>query len=202
MESDEPGTVVDMGWELGPAHRQSLLSLARCALTDFLIDGFIQPIESQEPIFLQPRGVFVTLWRHDNGDLRGCRGEPRPQRPLIEAVVLMTIAAAIDDPRFLPVVAEELPLLKIEINILTQPQPILRQQIEIGRHGLLIEGPQDGGLLLPEVALRHHMNLDEFLTTLCAKAHLPEGAWRNPDCRLYAFETLVLLEDVQSMATD
>ena len=67
----------------------------------------------------------------------------------------MALAAALDDPRFTSVRTEELPDLRIEISVLTPLRPIEPQQIEIGRHGLLILAGRRRGLLLPQVAVEH-----------------------------------------------
>ena len=91
---------------------------------------------------------FVTLWRR-YGELRGCRGECSAHQPLVAAVGFMALAAALDDPRFAAVKAGELAELRIEISVLTPLYPIEPQQIEIGRHGLMIiEGRRRGLLLL------------------------------------------------------
>jgi AmmeMemoRadiSam system protein A len=129
------------------------------------------------------------------GDLRGCRGETQARRPLIESVVLMSIASATDDPRFHPVGAEEVPGLHLEINALTPLTPILPEAVEVGRHGLMIVRGGYAGLLLPDVATRYQWDAEKFLRAVCRKAGLRENAWKAPDAKLFSFETEVWGED-------
>ena len=68
-------------------------------------------------------GVFVTL--NINHSLRGCIGYPEPVKPLIDAVLDVSIAAAFEDPRFLPLTENEFELIDIEISILTKPKEVI-----------------------------------------------------------------------------
>lgn len=174
--------------------RHLLLQVAREALRRVFalaVDDVIDVSEAgrTHPALRVPRAVFVTLWRRDTGELRGCRGESTPSRPLVEAVADMTCAAAFDDPRFAPVTDGELPRLQLEISVLSPLHPIPPGDVEPGRHGLLIVAGRSRGLLLPQVALEHGMSRTEFLAALCWKAGLPEDAWQRPGVELLAFET-------------
>jgi AmmeMemoRadiSam system protein A len=125
----------------------------------------------------EPRGVFTTL--HIRGRLRGCVGYVRPTAPVYRAVAETARAAAFEDNRFPPVTREEAPLLEIELSILSPPQPIQPEAIQIGRHGLLISQHERRGLLLPQVALEHKWSLETFLEQTCLKAGLPPNAWQK-----------------------
>jgi uncharacterized protein len=138
---------------------------------------------------------FVTLWRRDTGALRGCRGECSAHQPLVAAVGFMALAAALDDPRFAAVTAGELAELRIEISVLTPLYPIEPQQIEIGRHGLMIIEGRRRGLLLPQVAVEHQMSREQFLEAVCWKASLPADAWQSASASLWAFETASWIEE-------
>lgn len=138
---------------------------------------------------------FVTLWRRGTGALRGCRGECSAHQPLASAVGFMALATALDDPRFAAVTARELADLLIEISVLTPLHPIEPQQVEVGRHGLLIVEGRRRGLLLPQVAVEHQMNRDQFLEAVCWKAGLPTDAWQSASASLWAFETASWIEE-------
>jgi|SRR5829696_3150897 AmmeMemoRadiSam system protein A len=163
--------------------------LAQQAVEDAVHRGLASASGEERDQLLAPRACFVTLWRRDNGDLRGCRGECSAQRPLAMAVGFMALATALDDPRFVAVTAEELPELLIEISVLAPLHPIEPEQVEIGRHGLMIVDGRRRGLLLPQVAIKHQMNRMKFLGALCCKAGLPADAWRSAAASLWAFET-------------
>jgi AmmeMemoRadiSam system protein A len=98
-------------------------------------------------------------------------------------------SAATEDPRFAPVQPAELPTLDIEVSVLgplERIDPGDPAQIEIGRHGLVIERGYHRGLLLPQVATEWGWDRETFLDHLCAKAGLPRGAWRE-GATLYRF---------------
>ena len=99
----------------------------------------------------EPRGAFTTL--HLFGELRGCIGYVLPAGSLYQTVAETARAAAFDDPRFQPVTEDEAPHLKIEISVLSVPRPIRPEEIEVGKHGLIVTAGARRGLLLPQVPL-------------------------------------------------
>lgn len=59
--------------------------------------------------------------------------------PLCEVVAEMTRAAAFEDPRFMPVTADELSDIDIEISVLTPMRRINSiDEFELHRHGIYI----------------------------------------------------------------
>jgi AmmeMemoRadiSam system protein A len=123
----------------------------------------------------QPRGAFSTLYLH--GELRGCVGYVLAVSPVYRAVADTARAAAFEDTRFDPVPLPEARELEIELSILSSPQPISADAVEIGRHGLLISMNGRRGLLLPQVPVEHHWDRVTFLEQTCRKAGLPLDAW-------------------------
>jgi AmmeMemoRadiSam system protein A len=154
---------------------------------------------AQQPALLARAACFVTLWRRDTGELRGCRGECSAHQELRYAAAYMALAAAQDDPRFAAVTAAELPALRIEISVLTPLHGMDPSDVEIGRHGLMITGGTHAarrrGLLLPQVAVEHNMTREQFLEAVCWKAGLPLDAWQSADVTLWAFETESWMEN-------
>ncbi|UCC73811.1 MAG: AmmeMemoRadiSam system protein A [Gemmatimonadota bacterium] len=175
--------------ELSAEEKRTLLNLARQTLDDYLGRGRLPRYETRSSALLQKRAAFVTLWNRDSGELRGCRGEAYPCRPLVDSVMQMAIAAATDDPRFPPVTADEVPDLRIDINALTPMRSIRPEEVVVGRHGLRIVQGAETGLLLPEVPVRYGWDRQEYLRWVCKKAGLPEDAWRAEDTELYGFES-------------
>src|SRR5258706_7139136 len=125
----------------------------------------------------EPRGAFTTL--HLDGQLRGCVGYVVGEKPLIQTVAETAIAAAFHDPRFPAVTAAEAPRLKLEISVLSLPQPIRPEAIVPGRHGLIVSLGPRRGLLLPQVATEHDWDAETFLAQTCVKAGLPPNAWQR-----------------------
>ncbi len=162
-----------------------MLTLARAAIVSALEDKPLSRAASEPTSLSLCQGVFVTLEVHEK--LRGCIGVIEPREPLRESIVHCAQSAALHDPRFSSLRAEELPDLVIEISVLSELFPIALQQIQIGRHGLLVATENHRGLLLPQVATEHKLSREEFLEETCHKAGLPREAWRAPQTQIYAF---------------
>jgi AmmeMemoRadiSam system protein A len=138
------------------------------------------------------RGAFTTL--HEDGALRGCVGYVFPMYSLYRTVAETAVAAAFSDTRFLPVAREELPKLKFDISVLSPMQAIEPEEVEVGRHGLLITYGSRRGLLLPQVPLEHHWDRKTFLRETCIKAGLPQDAWEH-GAKVEAFTAEVFGEE-------
>jgi uncharacterized protein (TIGR00296 family) len=127
------------------------------------------------------------------GELRGCIGFPYPTKPLATAVQEAAVAAALYDPRFPAVRAEELSLLEVESSVLTEPKPLSPRQVEVGVHGLIVRKGAKSGLLLPQVALEYRWGREEFLGQTCVKAGLEPDAWKA-GAEIFGFEAQVFSE--------
>jgi uncharacterized protein len=167
------------------AERRALLELARNAIVEAVSRGELLENIPRDGIFAERRGAFVTV--HVHGELRGCIGVVEGDEPLGQAIARCAVSAARTDTRFAPVRPEELTDLQIEISLLSLLAPITVEEIELGRHGLVISQGQHRGLLLPQVAPEHGFTKEQFLEETCRKAALPRDAWRSPDTRIYGF---------------
>jgi len=156
--------------------RDLLLRLAHESILSALEERKI-PLDPPTEHLAEPRGAFTTLYLR--GQLRGCVGYVLPVSPVYRAVADTARAAAFEDTRFHPVTLLEARDLEIELSILSPPQPISAEAIEIGRHGLLITMAGHRGLLLPQVPTEHHWDRTTFLEQTCRKAGLPLDAWKN-----------------------
>jgi len=180
---------------LTPADRLTLLQVARQSVANYFARVEDPPPDTDSPVLLAHGACFVTLWSRTGGELRGCRGEVTAHQPLIAAVTQIAIAAATDDPRFVPVTPAELLCLRFEISVLSPMQPIRPQDVELGRHGLFVVRGGQRGLLLPQVPVEHGMDRAEFLRAVCWKAGLPADAWQQAGTRLFSFTTDTWDED-------
>jgi AmmeMemoRadiSam system protein A len=177
---------------LDESDKKELLRIARATLREYLTTGFLPPGAPHRAALLQPRGAFVTL--HAQGQLRGCIGRVDVDTPLYLAVEQLAIAAAMRDPRFEPLRLEELPQIKIEISLLSELHAAKPDDIQIGRHGLVVTRGARRGLLLPQVATEHSLTRDQFLAETCGKAGLPADAWQSADVKLETFTAEVFAE--------
>ncbi|MGA9800485.1 MAG: AmmeMemoRadiSam system protein A [Terriglobales bacterium] len=156
--------------------RQLLLRLAHDAITTTLEQREISTV-SPSAHLSEPRGAFTTLYYR--GALRGCVGYVLPVTSLYRTVAETARGAAFDDSRFVPVTLEEARELQVSLSVLSPPQPIQADQVEVGRHGLLISLGPYRGLLLPQVPVEHGWDRSTFLEQTCRKAGLPLTAWQS-----------------------
>jgi AmmeMemoRadiSam system protein A len=169
-----PGSEVEN--EYSPEERVFLLNLAHQAISTALSSQDVSH-EAPSPHLGESRGVFTTLYLRS--ELRGCVGYALPITSLYQAVIETARGAAFEDPRFPPVNASELADLKVSLSVLSPLKPIRAEQVEIGRHGLLVTLGTRRGLLLPQVPLEHGWNQIEFLEQTCRKAGLPRDVWQK-----------------------
>lgn len=177
---------------------KTLVGLARQAILNYLNNR--QLITAPEGLSEKLRtksGVFVTLnTTRPAHELRGCIGFPYADEPLVNATIKAAVYAATDDPRFEPVTSKELQeSVTVEITVLTSPIALesndrkkLPDMVEIGRHGLIVEGMGTSGLLLPQVATEWKWDTSEFLMNCCLKAGLPPDSWLLNEVKVKTFE--------------
>ena len=177
-------------FEYSPEERQILLQLAHDAIAAHL-GGVVLDFAPPSEHLAEKRGAFTTL--HLDGQLRGCIGYPMAVAPLYRTIGETAIAAGFEDPRFLPVVEDEVAELKVEISVLSPLRPIEPEQIEIGKHGLFASHGNRRGLLLPQVPLELGWDRETFLAQTCMKAGLDPGSWKF-GVRLEAFTAEVFGE--------
>ena len=170
---------------LSEADRRALLQLARKAVVEAVTHGGLPEQIPHDGVFAERRGAFVTL--HVQRRLRGCIGVIEADQPLGDSIVRCAASSALQDPRFPPMRAEDLAELQIEISLLSAPAPISLEEVEVGRHGLLVSRGEQRGLLLPQVAVQHHLNREQFFEETCRKAQLPREVWRDPGTQLFGF---------------
>ena len=177
--------------QLTDAEKHRLLELARTALEEAVRYGRMSEAVEPEEALRTPCGAFVTLYKGRH--LRGCIGHIEALRPLYVTVRECAKAAALDDPRFDPVTPVELPSLRLDISVLSPLVEVAPQDVEVGRHGLLISHGVRRGLLLPQVAVEWNWDRERFLKETCLKAGLPPDAWQH-GARIQAFTAQVLKE--------
>ncbi len=161
--------------EYSPAEREILLKLAHHAIESHLLCEMVD-LTPPSPHLAEERGAFTTL--HIEKALRGCIGYVLPVTSLYRTIAETARAAAFEDPRFHPVMPEEAPQLSVEISVMSPLFAIRPDEVEIGKHGLLIGLEGRRGLLLPQVPLEHGWDRETFLRETCRKAHLAPDAWK------------------------
>lgn len=181
-----------------------LVNFARQTVTTYLETGKLVQVPADiEPKLMEPCGVFVTLNSVSNGTkrLRGCIGLPYPTSPLVKAVIEAAFSAATQDPRFPPVVLQELDNIVFEVSVLTPPELVKVEKpteypskIKVGRDGLILEQGYHKGLLLPQVPVEWNWDSEEFLCQTAVKAGLSPDAWLVKGTKIYRFEGIIFEE--------
>jgi AmmeMemoRadiSam system protein A len=171
--------------------RETVLRAARQAIVD--VTAGRRPYEAPATgVFARRTGAFVSL--HRGGELRGCIGHIGADQSLGQVISHCAVAAAVEDPRFAPVTAEEVPGLDIEVSVLTEAVRVFDlSEIEVGRDGLIVEHHGHKGLLLPQVATEYGWDREAFLARTCAKAGLPADSWAR-GAAVYRFQAEVFGE--------
>lgn len=171
---------------LGP----TLLQLARHAIARHLGQN-PPPPDALPPALLAPGATFVTLTRQ--GQLRGCIGSLMAHRPLGEDVQQNAVAAAVRDPRFPPLSADELPGIRVEVSLLTAPTPLaFRDEAEAlarlrpGIDGVIFHAGPRRSTFLPQV-WEQLPTPAVFMAHLKQKAGLPADYW-GPEVRLECYQ--------------
>ncbi len=173
--------------KLGAEERKFLLDLARKTLVRVTAGGEVPAVEAKDvpPKLVEKQACFVTLTK--DGALRGCIGHLSAMEPLHQAVADNARNAALRDPRFLPVTPDEVGKLKIEISVLTEPQPLafsspddLLSKLHPNEDGVLLHiGPRTA-TFLPQVWAQIPDKV-KFLEHLSQKAGCDPSDWRGKD---------------------
>jgi len=168
-----------------PEERKWMLQLARKALKESVATGKPAPADAANlgRKLTEPKGCFVTLTK--DGSLRGCIGHILPQESLYKAIMDNARNAALRDPRFPPVRADEVGKIEIEISVLTNPEPLyfkdsqdLLNQLQPGKDGVILKIGDHMATYLPQV-WEQIPDKQNFLSSLAAKAGCGANAWKT-----------------------
>jgi AmmeMemoRadiSam system protein A len=179
-------------FQLTEDDQQLLLRIARNAVRSYLSGQ--APRFSEMPVgpLSQVHGVFVSI--HQNGDLRGCIGNIHAVSPLYRTVAECAIAAAVGDPRFMPLMAAQLPSVDFEVSVLSPLHRVLDiEEIEVGKHGLVVSKKNARALLLPQVATTYGWDREQLLEETCRKAGLRADDWKQ-DATIESFSAVIFSE--------
>ena len=173
--------------ELSASERKALLDLARRTLVSVAAGGEVPEAASKDVSarLAEKKACFVTLTK--DGVLRGCIGHLTAIEPLHQAVAENARNAALRDPRFLPVHPEEVDKIRIEISVLTEPQPLafsspedLLSKLHPNEDGVLLHIGPRSATFLPQV-WEQVPDKVKFLEHLSEKAGCEPSAWRGKD---------------------
>lgn len=177
--------------------KKILLETARKTVEAAVVGKKIDRPKSDDPELNTHCGCFVTL--KNKGELRGCIGQFVSNKPLIELVSDMAVAAATGDPRFMAdrITPKEVKELDIEISVLS---PLKKTDnplnLRLGIDGIYIKKGYANGCFLPQVATETGWSKEEFLSYCCShKAGLKPDAWKDKNTEVYLFTAEIIEEE-------
>lgn len=190
--------------QLSEADGTRAVELARDSVREFVENGRREEPGSMRDAFYARTGAFVRLeTATPRGQLRGCAGAyaspsdlENGSEHLGTTIVDAAIAAASEDSRD-EVTAPELDNLSVtvfvaeEVHEATDPA----EAVEVGRHGLGIEGRGVSGWMFPTVPVENGWGVYEYLDRTARKAGLPTDAWMEDDVRVVATSGSVFAEN-------
>ncbi len=184
---------VDLSYEDGAR----AVELAREAVESYVQHGQREQPGSMREAFYERTGAFVRLEStRGRGSLRGCAGGYRSDDQLGHVIVDAAIEAASGDSCGSEVSPSELPNLTVSVctvrNVVLTDDPLV--DLELGTHGVAIDGGGEGGWLYPTVPVENNWSAREYLDRTCRKAKLAPGAWQNDDVVVTLFEGQVFRE--------
>lgn len=180
-------------YTLTDEEKKELLILARNSIEYYLKNKKEMDYKPKSEKLKEKGAAFVTLKKR--GSLRGCIGHIMAFEPLYKSVLSNAVNAAVNDPRFMPVEMSELKEIEIEISVLTPLEPIKKEDIVLGRDGLVLTKGFNKGVFLPQVPEEAGWKtVDEYLAHLCLKAGLNMDCYKKEDIKLEKFEAIVFHE--------
>jgi len=176
--------------------QRALLEIARSTIRSALAGAEVDLAKLDGlPELHQPAGCFVSLHELVTHRLRGCVGTLDARKPM-EIAVREAARSVLRDPRFNDerLTSGELPLLEIEISLLSPLQPIEdADAFDLLKEGIHLSIGERSGCFLPQVARQTLWTREQLLCRLCAeKLRLEAEAWRRPEARLAKFSTLII----------
>lgn len=184
--------------------QKTFLQIGRAAIAEKINIKYENPLIAKNfdpqtrEILNKNYGVFVSL--HINKELRGCIGIIETKEPLIKTLPEHAIFAAFDDPRFPPLQLDEFNKIKIEISLLSPPEPLkyknaddLLHKLIPGKHGIVIKKGFSKATFLPQV-WEQLPRKEEFLSHLCTKAWLDSDEWKRGELEIWTYSAEVFSE--------
>lgn len=192
-KKEQEAEIVDLS-QIEEKYDRELLNFSRSVLAGVLQSGSRSGLSSDNPYKYLHYGVFVTLKK--DGELRGCIGCVYPSSTVEREVSDMTVAAALNDPRFKPVSPDEVRDIETEISILYNIHSIRSiDELTLKRDGIIVRYKDRMGVLLPQVAEEGEWTREKFVQVASMKAGLGPYGWRDLPVELYTFNCKVIKEE-------
>lgn len=185
------------GWTLILLARRTIMQELGSDLEKFQITALKDALKDDS--FQSNRGTFVTLTIDKN--LRGCIGNLTARESILKSIEENAGHAAFHDHRFSPLKKDELDQIRIEISILTEPEPLAYNDasdliaiLKEKKCGVIIKKGPASATFLPQV-WEQLPDPEEFLSHLCLKAGLTASAWQSKNLDIMIYEVQCFAEN-------
>ncbi len=178
---------------LSEEQKKELLNIASEAVKTFVTKNRVQEFFVKDERLNRREGAFVTIY--NSHQLRGCIGRiVSTSEPLWKVVRDMAIAACSEDDRFDKITNDELSEVNYEISVLSEPKKIDRwQDVELGKHGVMIKRGGRTGVFLPQVAVETGWSKEKFLSELCSqKTGVAADAYKDKETDIFVFTAQIV----------
>lgn len=163
-------------------HGSILPDIARDAIANAVnVPRAAAVFDKKAPWLAEWGASFVTLMLDDA--LRGCVGTVQAHQPLLVDIEHNAVCAALNDPRFPPLERSELAAVRIEVSLLSTPQPFdftdesdALMRLRPGVDGIVLEYGHHRSTFLPQV-WSVLVEPEQFFAELKRKAGLPGDFW-------------------------
>ena len=166
------------------------VELARDSVRKYVRHGKRVDPGSMRDAFYIRAGTVVRLETADGRkQLRGCAAEPDRPTSLLgdvdhlgRAIVDASVRAASNSSRG-EVQPSELSNLCVSVFYIgaVEESPDPETDIEVGTHGVAIEGRENSAWMFPTMPIEHDWTPIEYLDRTASKAGLSRGAWEEED---------------------
>ncbi len=156
-----------------------LLAIARASIARAL--DLPHAADESAPWLAEYGACFVTLTQ--DGELRGCIGTLQAHRPLLADLKNNAVSAALHDPRFSPLTADEFDITAVEVSLLSPTRALETRheadalaQLRPSVDGIVFEYGRHRSTFLPQV-WEQLPQPHQFMAQLKRKAGLPADFW-------------------------
>jgi len=164
--------------------KETLIGIVRSSVMRFLKKGLRDDdafnTSSLSPALKEKKGVFVAIY--NSNSLRGCMGTILPVLPIWRACAENARNAAYKDPRFLPLLINELDRISFEIVILEAPRSFSdSEELRGGTYGIILTKGSRKEVYMPDALRILPCTREEFFATLRLKAQIDQDDGEAPE---------------------
>jgi uncharacterized protein (TIGR00296 family) len=151
--------------------------------------------------FDKPEIVLIRLIHYPTKSARATSEINYEKTSAARAVLQASISAAFGVQNQIPISSNEVNEIIIELNVISDPMPLStsyirrRNNIEIGKHGIMIEYGTHRSIVLPSYAIDNKLNATKFLEAASLAAGLEKDHWKQPSVKVYRFEVQRFIEE-------